>query len=271
MRLLLLVFILSLVTCVVAQSGRVSPTDPAPLASPTTPEKSVKEMFDEANSYNRTKFKEFDQKKVPVSDSLIQQTQRERKQLAARYAAIVGKRTDLSSDELYYLGMLHWIADNLDGARETFSKYVVTEDIPAEKAQDARAILAVAYARQKQFPIAEKTLDRLFEKLAGPPQPTWPDRKGNSTRSVRRWRPRRSRRSRRRCVRGIQVDRRAISRHAKKGSTRSSTAGFFFLRSIVSSAAQEKADATASRHAFDGSQIPGLASLVRDCRPADHV
>jgi len=158
MRLLLSIFILLLVTCAAAQSGRVSVTNPAPLASPTTPEKSVKEMFDESNSYNRTKFKEFDQKKVAVSDALIQQTQRERKQLAARYAAMVGKRTDLSSEELYYLGMLHWIADNLDGARETFSKYIATEDIPVDKAQDARAILAVVYARQKQFPIAEKTL-----------------------------------------------------------------------------------------------------------------
>jgi thiol-disulfide isomerase/thioredoxin len=115
-------------------------------------------MFDEANTYNRMKFTEFEQKKVPVSDALIQQTQRERKQLAARYAATVGKRTDLSTDETYYLGMLHWIADNLDGTRETFVKFLTLQDLTAEKAQDARAILAVAYARQKQYSVAEKTL-----------------------------------------------------------------------------------------------------------------
>src|SRR6478752_351000 len=142
MRLLLTILILSLAVCSAAQSGRVGPGNPAPAASPAVPEKSAKEMFEEANSYNRRKFTEFDQKKVPVSDSLIQQTQRERKQLAARYAATVGKRTDLSSDETYYLGMLHWVADNLDGARETFAKYVTLTDLPPEKSQDARAILA---------------------------------------------------------------------------------------------------------------------------------
>ena len=164
MRSLPLILILSLAACAVAaQSRRVGPGSPTPTTSPATQDKGVKEMFDEANSYNRTKFAEFEQKKVPVSDSLIQQTQRERKQLAARYAAMVGKRTELSSEETYYLGMLHWIADNLDGARETFSRYLTMSDLPPEKAQDARAILAVVYARQKQFPAADKTLSEYMK------------------------------------------------------------------------------------------------------------
>jgi hypothetical protein len=158
MRIFVPIIILSLVVCAAAQSGRVGPGAPVTSASPAAPEKSVKEMFDEANSYNRKKFTEFEQKKVPVSDALIQQTQHERKQLAAKYAATVGKRTDLSSDETYYLGMLHWIADNLDGTREAFAKYLTLADLSAEKSQDARAILAVVYARQKQLSTAEKTL-----------------------------------------------------------------------------------------------------------------
>jgi thiol-disulfide isomerase/thioredoxin len=158
MRFFVPIIVLSFAVCAAAQSGRVGPGSPAVTGSPTAPEKSVKGMFDEANSYNRMKFTEFEQKKVPVSDSLIQQTQRERKQLAARYAATVGKRTDLSSEETYYLGMLHWIADNLDGARETFSKYLTFSDLPSDRAQDARAILAVVYARQKQLAAAENTM-----------------------------------------------------------------------------------------------------------------
>jgi thiol-disulfide isomerase/thioredoxin len=158
MRLIVLTFILLLAVCAAAQSRRVGPGTPVAASSPTAADKTVKEMFDEANAYNKTKFAEFEQKKLPVSDALIQQTQRERKQLAARYAATVGKRTDLSAEETYYLGMLHWIADNLDGTRDSFSTYLTLTDLPTEKAQDARAILAVVYARQKQFPAAEKTL-----------------------------------------------------------------------------------------------------------------
>src|SRR3954469_19520251 len=157
MRFFVAVLLTSVAISISAQSRRVGPGSPAVAPGPTT-ERTIKEMFDEANAYNKTKFAEFEQKKVPVSDSLILQTQRERKQLAARYAATAEKRADLKSDETYYLGMLHWIADNLDGSREAFTKYLSGPDIPAEKAQDARAILAVVNARQKQFAAAEKTL-----------------------------------------------------------------------------------------------------------------
>jgi thiol-disulfide isomerase/thioredoxin len=157
MRFFVAVLLTSVAISISAQSRRVGPGSATVAPGPTT-ERTIKEMFDEANAYNKTKFAEFEQKKVPVSDSLILQTQRERKQLAARYAATAEKRTDLNGDETYYLGMLHWIADNLDGAREAFTKYLSGPDIPAEKAQDARAILAVVNARQKQFAAAEKTL-----------------------------------------------------------------------------------------------------------------
>jgi len=143
------------------QSRRVVPGAAKPAieaTSETTGERTAKEMFDEANAYNKIKFAEFEQKKLPVSDALIQQTQRERKQLAAKYAAIVGRRTDLTAEDTYYLGMLHWVADNLDGTRETFTKYLAANDLPAEKAQDARAVVAVVYARQKQFAAADKAL-----------------------------------------------------------------------------------------------------------------
>jgi thiol-disulfide isomerase/thioredoxin len=157
MRFLLLLVFVSMSVAALGQSRRVGSTTPMPAASPAAVQ-SVKEMFDEANGYNKKKFAEFEKRKLPVSDSLIQQTQRERKQLAARYAATVGKRADLTAEETYYLGMLHWVADNLDGTRETFTQYLAASDLPAEKEQDARAILAVVYARQKQFSAAEKVL-----------------------------------------------------------------------------------------------------------------
>jgi thiol-disulfide isomerase/thioredoxin len=142
------------------QSRRVNPsaTRPSSDAAASGPARPVKEMFDEANSYNKVKFAEFEQKKVPVSDGLIARTQLERKQLAAKYAAMIRERTELTTEDYYYLGLLHWIAENLDATRETFVKYLAAAEIPTEKAQDARAILAVIYARQKNLAEAEKTI-----------------------------------------------------------------------------------------------------------------
>jgi thiol-disulfide isomerase/thioredoxin/Flp pilus assembly protein TadG len=115
-------------------------------------------MFDEANSYNKRKFAEFEQKKLPVSEALILQTQRERKQLAARYAAEAATRSELTGEDLYYLGMLHWVADNLDGAREAFIKYLAGSELTAAKSQDARAIVAMTYARERNYADADKLL-----------------------------------------------------------------------------------------------------------------
>ncbi|HEY2867641.1 MAG TPA: TlpA disulfide reductase family protein [Pyrinomonadaceae bacterium] len=162
-----LVVILLLASCALAQSRRVGPESATvALTSDPTAGRSAKDLFDEANAYNRKKFAEFDQKKVAVSEALIQQTYRERKQLAAKYAAAVGKRTELTADDLYYLGMLHWVADNGDAAREAFEIYLTKSDLPPEKSQDARAIDAVLLARQKQFDAATKML---AEYLKGTP------------------------------------------------------------------------------------------------------
>jgi len=146
---------------VFGQARRVNPAAARPssdTATPTEPARPVKEMFNEANSYNKVKFAEFEQKKVLVSDGLIARTQLERKQLAAKYAAAIRQRTDLTTEDYYYLGLLNWIAENLDATRETFVKYLSAADLPAEKAQDARAIVAVIYARQKNLAEAEKVI-----------------------------------------------------------------------------------------------------------------
>ena len=166
MRFFVIFFILLSAICVLGQARRIGPQPTMSTQNSSGPTLTVKEMFDDANGYNKRKFAEFAQKKVPVSDTLIQQTQRERKQLAARYAASVIKRTDLTNEDTYYLGMLHWIADNLDDTRDTFIKCLSATELSAEKAQDARAIVAAIYARQKQFPAAEKALN---EYLANSP------------------------------------------------------------------------------------------------------
>lgn len=160
MRLLIIVTIFILAQNAVAQSRRVNPKAPSNTAATTvnpTSELAVKQMFDEANAYKKTKFAEYEQKKVAYSEKLRLQTEREQKQLAAKYAAIGSARTNLSGDDLYHIGLLHWIAENLAGTSESLRKYLAANPSP-EKAQTSRSIIVVIAAKQKNFEEANKIL-----------------------------------------------------------------------------------------------------------------
>ena len=136
-----------------AQSRRVPPA--APDAGGV---RAVKEMFDEANAYRKIKYEEFEAKKIPVNERLRLQTEREQKHLAAKLAATATTRTELKGDDIYYLALLHWIAENLDGTSETLRKYLAAEGRTPERSQTARSLLAVVAAKQKRFDEAAATL-----------------------------------------------------------------------------------------------------------------
>ena len=145
---------------VFAQSRRVVPTAPNPAntAAAAANDFSAKELFEEANTYSKKKFAEFESKKIPFNDNLLKFTYKEQKQLAAKNAAIVATRANLSGEDVYYLGMLNWLADNSENAAASFQKYLASENPLAEKAQTARSIIIVVSARNKNFDEAEKLL-----------------------------------------------------------------------------------------------------------------
>lgn len=85
----LVVIILFSAVGALAQSGRVAPVS-GKQSSPEIEKVSgvtVKQLFEEVNEYSKNKFAEFEQRKIAYSESLRKQTQREQKQLAAKYAA----------------------------------------------------------------------------------------------------------------------------------------------------------------------------------------
>lgn len=129
-------------------------------------ERPVKEMFDEANAYRRLKYDEFEKKKIAVSERLTKQTEREQRQLAAKFAAAASARASFSADDLYYLSLLHWIAENLDGTSETLRRYLAQDTRTPERTQMARSLISVIAAKQKRFDEAKATLD---EYLKGEP------------------------------------------------------------------------------------------------------
>lgn len=150
-----------LILCVsgFAQSRRVAPnTAPTPPEIAPIADMPVKQMFDEVNSYSKARFTEYQQNKVPYTDSLLAKTKLEQRQLAAKYATLAGGRKELSTDDLYYLGMLHWIAENLEGTAEYLGRFAGAENAPIDRAQTARSIMVVVLAKQKKLVEAEKAL-----------------------------------------------------------------------------------------------------------------
>lgn len=132
-----------------AQSGRSLGQNTQSPASASTP--SVKQLFDEANAYTKKKFAEFEAKKIKYSEALEQQANREKKQLAAKYAAQSQTRPDLKGEDFYYLGLLNWIAENLDGTAAGLRKYVADQAAMPDKAQTARSLIAVVDAKQARL------------------------------------------------------------------------------------------------------------------------
>lgn len=162
MRLLVVFLIPILTAAAFGQSGRANQT-PAPGQSSTPAPNvdaipSVKQMFGEANDYIRTKASEYDAKKIPFSENLFAQTKLEQRSLAAKYATVAGSRKDLAGDDFYYLGMLHWIAENLDGAADALHSFIAIDAADAAHRQTARSILVVIAAKQKKLEDAEKLL-----------------------------------------------------------------------------------------------------------------
>lgn len=148
----------SLTFQIAAQSGRVTAGQPSASIAESealTP----KAMYEEVNAYSKKKFDEFQQKKIPYSQALYQQTLREQKQLAARYAATLLARPPApAGDDFYYLGMLHWLAQNFDGADEALRKFFETKESSVENLQTSRSVMTVLAARRKNFDEAEKFL-----------------------------------------------------------------------------------------------------------------
>jgi thiol-disulfide isomerase/thioredoxin len=109
----------------------------------------AQELYEEANGYLGRRFQEFNKQKLPYDPKLEAQTKKEQKDLAVRNAATLQARGSLKSDDLYYLGMLHHLAGDADGALAAM-RLMLKDDPDGQKAQTARNVV-VLYAIKKDL------------------------------------------------------------------------------------------------------------------------
>ena len=105
------------------------------------------ELYEDANGYLGRRYQEFNKKKLPYDPKVEAQTKKEQQQLAVKNAAILKARSPLTSEDLYYLGMLHHLAGDGDAALTTM-RQLLKDDLDGGQAQAARNVV-VLYAIKK--------------------------------------------------------------------------------------------------------------------------
>jgi thiol-disulfide isomerase/thioredoxin len=124
----------------------------------TKPEKrAAKLLYEEARSYVDRAYVEFNKQNIPYDQKLEAKTKQEQRDLAAKYAAVLEARKSLPEEDVYYLGMLHYLAGNADGALEAMRHYLAAPASP-ENAQFARAVVVLYTTRQNLIPEAERAV-----------------------------------------------------------------------------------------------------------------
>jgi thiol-disulfide isomerase/thioredoxin len=139
-------------SALMGQSGRTAATvDTAP-----TDNRSVKTLYEEANTYVDKKYEDFNRRKISFDPRLESMTRQEQKDLAARNAAIAATFA-VAGDDLYYLGMLYHLADNSE-ATLTWLRRFLAKTPAGALAQQARSAIVIHALKQGLRAEAESTL-----------------------------------------------------------------------------------------------------------------
>src|ERR1041384_6867911 len=125
-------FLVLLVACSTFAQGLAPTVKPDGKAD----KRPAQELFEDANGYLGRRYQEFNKQKLPYDAKLEAQTKKEQQQLAVKNAAILKARTPLSKEDLYYLGMLHYVAGDGDNALATM-RLPLKDDPDGYQAQNA--------------------------------------------------------------------------------------------------------------------------------------
>ena len=113
-------------------------------------------LYAEARDYIAKKYMEFNRKRLPYNAELDNKTKQEQRDVAARYAAFLTARENLSSDDRYFLGLLYQIAGNADESLKTLNSFLAEHKSGAnENAQSARLMIAELSAKKNLLTEAE--------------------------------------------------------------------------------------------------------------------
>lgn len=140
-----------------AQARRI--TQPQTSTTTATETRAARVLYEEAASYVKTKFAEFASKKLPFDPKVAEKTAQEQEELAARYAAQLIARPNLSGDDLYYTALLYHLSANEERTVEMLRRFLDSDkQATGERAQHARYIFTLRTAQMNRLEEAESAL-----------------------------------------------------------------------------------------------------------------
>ena len=123
-----------------------------------TDRRAAQELYEDANGYLGRRYQEFNKQKLPFDPKLEAQTKKEQKDLAIKNAVTLANRSRLTSDDLYYLGMLHHLAADADAALSTMRLFL-KDDPDGQKPQTARNIVVLYAVKKDLLPEAKAAVE----------------------------------------------------------------------------------------------------------------
>jgi thiol-disulfide isomerase/thioredoxin len=145
---------LSLVQAI-AQARRIAP----PASTASVDNRTGATLYEDARGYSDRKFQEFQSKKLPFNQKLFEKIVQEQKELAARYAAELSARPNLSGDDLYYAGLLYNLSTNEERTIETMKRFLDGDkQAGGERPQSARYVIAIRASQINRLDEAETAL-----------------------------------------------------------------------------------------------------------------
>ncbi|MCA1556548.1 MAG: hypothetical protein LC747_07640, partial [Acidobacteria bacterium] len=116
-------------------------------------------LYEDASKYVERKFDEFRQNRVPFSRALSTETYQQQRDLAARHAAQLVARGNLTGTDQYYLGQLYNLAGKSAASIEPLRRFLAqNEQGTKAQRQNARLLLGVEVAALARFDEAESVL-----------------------------------------------------------------------------------------------------------------
>jgi thiol-disulfide isomerase/thioredoxin len=122
------------------------------------PPKTAPALYEEAKNYPEKRFAEYERRKLPFDERLLNATLAEQRELAAKNAALLAARDNLKGADWYYLAELWRLGERPEEAADAYQKYLATKPARTDAfAAPSRMMLTALNLRLKRWEAAEIT------------------------------------------------------------------------------------------------------------------
>lgn len=150
-----LLLLLSLTSFAAAQTGPVNTPADDPVDKTRM---SAKEMFENAVKAGKPEPAKKGEVEPESEGARVDRAIKKQQEVAGRHAESLRSKEQLSGEEMYYLGLLEWLADRFEPAKGSLEAALAQKGLDEKQLQLARTVLVSISTKLKEFEAAERHL-----------------------------------------------------------------------------------------------------------------